>query len=57
MLLWICIVALTAAAVLAVVTPLLRAGRADRRNDQAARVYIDQIAELERDVESRSTLR
>ena len=49
MLLWILIAFLTAAAILAVLLPLSRAPAADDSAAHAARVYRDQLAELERD--------
>lgn len=49
MLLWILIALLTAAAILAVLVPLARAPGADDADAHAARVYRDQLAELERD--------
>ena len=50
MLLWILIALLTAAAILAVLVPLVaRAGRRAMRRSMRARVYRDQLDELERD--------
>ena len=49
MLLWILIALLTAAAILAVLVPLARAPAAGDRSEHAARVYRDQLTELERD--------
>ena len=49
MLLWVLIASLTAAAILAVLMPLSRAPSADNSAAHAARVYRDQLAELERD--------
>ena len=49
MLLWILIALLTAAAILAVLVPLGRAPAAGDRAEHAARVYRDQLSELERD--------
>ncbi len=49
MLLWVLIASLTAAAILAVLLPLSRTPRADNSAAHAARVYRDQLAELERD--------
>lgn len=49
MLLWIIIALLTAAAILAVLVPLSQAPAADDADARAARVYHDQLEELERD--------
>ena len=49
MLLWILIALLTAAAILAVLVPLARRPAAGDAAEHAARVYRDQLAELERD--------
>jgi cytochrome c-type biogenesis protein CcmH len=48
-LLWVLIACLTAAAILAVLMPLARASTPDDAAAHAARVYRDQLAELERD--------
>jgi cytochrome c-type biogenesis protein CcmH len=48
-LLWVLIASLTGAAILAVLVPLSRAPAADSSAQHAARVYRDQLAELERD--------
>jgi cytochrome c-type biogenesis protein CcmH len=48
-LLWVLIALLTAAAILAVLMPLSRAPSVDRSARHNARVYRDQLAELERD--------
>ncbi len=49
MLLWVLIASLTGAAILAVLMPLSRAPAADSSAAHAARVYRDQLAELQRD--------
>lgn len=49
MLLWVLIASLTGAAILAVLIPLSRPPAADNAAAHAARVYRDQLAELERD--------
>ena len=49
MLLWVLIALLTAAAILAVLMPLSRAPSVDSSAQHNARVYRDQLAELERD--------
>ena len=49
MLLWIFIALLTAAAIMAVLLPLGRAPRQADASEQAKRVYLDQLGELERD--------
>ena len=49
MLFWVLIALLTAAAILAVLLPLSRSPSADNSAEHNARVYRDQLAELERD--------